>query len=177
METKSTDSSNNPPLKQSIDTSSKTPATVVVPGMSPLPSEPENSDESTPQISFWAGLHLPLRRAAIVFGSILVLALIGSGLFNFAKNTIYNLTNKSTESSPTQPKIEPSNSPAPATATSSKNNCTDLPSRMAQAKVSAAQVDKIFYQKHPKSSLSTTSVDRELRQEWCAIGNQLIEKK
>ena len=122
---------------------------------------------------------MPLRRTAIVLGSIFILALIGSGLFNLAKDTIYNLTNKPTPLTPTpaQPKIEPTNSPTQITATNSTNNCTDLPSRMAKAKITGSQIDKIFYQNHPKNSLSTTNADRELRQEWCAIGNRLIEKK
>ena len=122
---------------------------------------------------------MPLRRTEIVLGSVFFLALIGSGLFNLAKNTIYNLTHKSIPPIPTpaQPKIEPSNSPTQTNINSSTNNCTDLPSRMVHAKVTASQVDKVFYQKHPKNSLSTTSADRELRQEWCVIGNQLIDKK
>ena len=182
METKSTDFSDNSQLKNSINTSSKTPDTVVIPGMSPRSPQSSTSDESTPQVGFWQGLHLPLRRTGIVVCSIFILFLIGSGLFNLAKDTIYNLTNKPTPSTPLaptqeQPKIEPSNSPTQTTATNSTNNCTDLPSRMVKAKITGSQVDKIFYQKHPENSLSTTDADRELRQEWCAIGNQLIDKK
>ena len=182
METKSTDSSDNSQIKNSIDTSSQTPDTLVVLGMLRHQPQPSNSGESTPQIGFWEGLQLPLRRTGIVVCSIFVLFLIGSGLFNLAKDTIYNLNNKPTPLTPLAPtqeqqKIEPSNSPTQTTATNSTNNCTDLPSRMVKARVTGSQVDKIFYQKHPKNSLSTADADRELRQEWCAIGNQLIEKK
>ena len=180
METKSTDSSDNSPLKNSIDTSSKTPDTLVIPGMSPRPPQPSNSSgESTPQIGFLQGLYWPIRRTALVVTSSLVLALIGSGLFNLAKYTLDKLTPKSTPSSPTQGqlKIESSNTPTQSTATNSTNNCMDLPSRMAKANITSSQVDKIFYQNHPKNSLSATNADRELRQEWCAIGNKLIDKK
>ena len=180
METKSTDSSDNSPLNKSIDTSSKTLDTVVIPGMSPRHPQPSNSSgESTPPIGFLQGLYLPIRRTAIVVISILVLALIGSGLFNLAKYTLDKLTSKSTPSSPTQgqPQIESSNTPTQSMTTNSTNNCMDLPSRMAKAKITGSQIDKIFYQNHPKNSLSTTNADRELRQEWCAIGNRLIEKK
>ncbi|MCY7369101.1 MAG: hypothetical protein LH474_13225 [Chamaesiphon sp.] len=180
MKTKSTDSSDEPKLKKPIGTSSKTLDTVVIPGMSPRSPQPSDSCDSTPRIRFWQGLYWPLRRTAIVVGSILLLSLIGSSLFNLVKDTIYKLTYKSTPASPAQeqPKIKPSNPFTQITASNStNNNCTDLPIRMAKAKITGSQVDKIFYQKHRKNSLSKTDADRELRQEWCAISNKLIDKK
>lgn len=180
METKSTNSLDNSQVKNLIDTLSKTPDTVVVPGMSPRPPQPSNSGESTPRMGLWRGLYWPLRRTAILLGGILTVVLILSGLFSLAKNTISNLTSLSStppNQSAEQTKIETSKSDKLTTTT---NNCTDLPTRMAKAKVTGAQIDLIFSQKHPdrlKNPISGGDSDRELRQEWCEIGNKFIDRK
>jgi hypothetical protein len=60
-------------------------------------------------------------------------------------------------------------------------------SPLPQAKVTGQQVDKMFYQAYPdllkqrwrervNKPLADTSIDRALRQEWCAVANKLIEQ-
>jgi hypothetical protein len=59
------------------------------------------------------------------------------------------------------------------------NECLDLPTRMARANITPNQVDKVFYQKYPdrtNKALGDTQLDRNLRQEWCAVANKLIHK-
>ena len=82
-------------------------------------------------------------------------------------------TNQITEQS------QPTTTNTPTTASIDKNNCTDLPNRMAKAKMNSQQVDKVFYQTYPdrvNKPLTDTTLDRNLRQEWCAVANKLIEQ-
>jgi hypothetical protein len=51
---------------------------------------------------------------------------------------------------------------------------------MSTAKVTGQQVDKVFYQTYPdrvNKPLADTTIDRNLRQEWCAVANKLIEQR
>jgi hypothetical protein len=170
-----------PPTLHQID--SKAPTIKM--GISPLQQHSSNG-ESTPQPGLWQELRLPMKRIGTVVFILFILALIVSGLFNLAKGAIDSLTDKkpTLTSQPTE-QSQPStnNSPIPNNPTvtnSDKNNCTDLPTRMMTAKVTGQQVDKMFYQAYPdrvNKPLADTSIDRNLRQEWCAVANKLIDQK
>jgi hypothetical protein len=174
-ETKSIQQPQLPTLNQ-IDSKAST----IEMGISPLPQH-SSSSESTPQPGLWKELRLPMKRIGTVVFILFILALVGSGLFNLAKGAIDSLTAKkpaTTNSQPTE-QSQPSTSPTPTTASSDKNNCTDLPTRMSIAKVTGQQVDKVFYQTYPdrvNKPLADTTIDRNLRQEWCAVANKLIEQ-
>ncbi len=176
-ETKSLHQSQPPNLNE---TSSKTPKTVAIPGMSP-PPQSSSSGQNPPKIGFWEGLRWPLQRTAIVCGSVFVVILILSGLLNFVKGVIDGFTKpkpNDTTQSQVQPTIQPTLSTSPTTAASSENKCLETPTRMAQAKIMTPQVDKIFYQKHPdriNNPLSNSVADRPSRQEWCEIANELVK--
>jgi hypothetical protein len=176
-ETKSIQQPQSPHLNQ---TNSKTPATVRVGGISPLPQQ-SSSGESNPPPGLWAGLRLPMKRVGTIVFILFILALGVSGLFNLAKGAMDSLTAKkpATTSQPVE-QSQPITTPTPTTASSDKNNCTDLPTRMTKAKMTSQQVDKVFYQTYPDRSnkpLADTATDRALRQEWCAVANKLIEQK
>ncbi len=177
-ETKSVHQPQSPNLNR---TDSKTLPTVHVAGISPLPQRSSNSGESNPKPGLWTGLRLPMKRTATIVVILLVLAMVGSGLFNLAKGAIDNLTAKkpATTNQPTE-QSQPTTTNTPTTASSDKNNCTDLPTRMTKSKITGQQVDKVFYQTYPdrvNKPLADTSIDRALRQEWCAVANKLIEQK
>ena len=181
-ETKSIQQPQSPTLKQ---TDSKTPPTVHVPGISPLPQR-SSSDESISPPGLWAGLRLPMKRVGTIAFILFILALGVSGLFNLAKGAVDSLTaKKPTPTSQPTEQNQPSTTNIPTTSNpiatnSDKNNCTDLPTRMTTAKIASQQVDKVFYQTYPNRSnkpLSDTTTDRALRQEWCAVANKLIEQK
>jgi Na+-transporting methylmalonyl-CoA/oxaloacetate decarboxylase gamma subunit len=165
-----------PPTLNQID--SKAPTIKM--GISPLPQH-SSSGESTPQPRLWAGLRLPIKRIGTVVFILFILALVVSGLFNLAKGALDSLTAKKT--APTNQATEqsqPNATSTPAATNSDKNNCTDLPTRMTKAKMTSQQVDKVFYQTYPDRAnkpLTDTSIDRNLRQEWCAVANKLIEQK
>jgi hypothetical protein len=174
-ETKSIQQPESPTLNQ---TDSKTLPTVHIAGISPLPQQP-SSGESNPPPGLWEGLRLPLKRVGSIVFILFILALGVSGLFNLAKGAIDSLTAKkpATTSQPTE-QSQPITTPT--TASSDRNNCTDLPTRMTKAKMTSQQVDKVFYQTYPdrvNKPLADTANDRNLRQEWCGVANKLIEKK
>ncbi len=172
-ETKSIQQPESPTLNQ---TDSKTPPTIQI-GISPLPQQ-SSSGEFDRQPGFWEGLRLPAKRVGTILFLLLILLLIGSGLFNLAKSVLDSLTAKKPQmTSQTTEQIQPN---IPATTSSDKNNCTDLPTRMSKAKITSQQVDKVFYQTYPdrvNKPLADTTVDRALRQEWCGVSNKLIEQK
>ncbi len=165
-----------PPTLNQVD--SKAPTLQI--GMSSIPQQ-LSSGESNRQIGLWTGLRLPLKRVGSIVFVLFILALVVSGLFNLAKGAIDSLTaqkpatiNQQTEQS------QPPTTSTPSSVSSDKNNCTDLPTRMTKAKITGQQVDKVFYQTYPdrvNKPLADTSVDRNLRQEWCGVANQLIEQK
>jgi hypothetical protein len=168
-ETKTFESSQPTNLNQ---TSSKTQKTQHIPGISPLQPAANNTQlESQPE--FWGGLRKPMKWAVTIGGTIFVLALISSLLFNFAASLMKG--NKAPK------EILPDRStpsPSPTISSASKNECMDLPTRMAKANITAKQVDKVFYQKYPdrlNKGLGDTEVDRNLRQEWCKVANKLIQ--
>jgi hypothetical protein len=170
-----------PPTLHQID--SKAPTLQI--GISPLPQRASNSGESNPKPGLWQELRLPVKRIGTAVFVLFVLALGVSGLFNLAKGAIDSLTVKkpSPTNQPTQqsqPSTTSSSTTSNPTATNSdRNNCTDLPTRMSTAKITGQQVDKVFYQTYPdrvNKPLVDTTVDRALRQEWCAVANKLIEK-
>jgi hypothetical protein len=172
-ETKSVQQPQSPNLNS---TNSKTPPTVHVAGVQPL-SHRVSTDEFDRQPGFWAGLRLPAKRVGTILCILLILILIGSGLVNLVKGAIDSLTAK--KPAPINQPTE-QNQPSPTTASTDKNNCTDLPTRMTTAKITSQQVDKVFYQTHPdrvNKPLADTTVDRALRQEWCAVANKLIEER
>jgi hypothetical protein len=174
-ETKSIQQPQTPTLNQ-ID--SKAPTLQI--GISPVPQQP-SSGGSNPQSGLWKELRLPMKRIGTVVFILFILALGVSGLFNLAKAAMDSLTakkpamtNQSTEQS------QPTTTNNPTTTSSDRNNCTDLPTRMAKAKMTSQQVDKVFYQTYPDRAnkpLADTATDRALRQEWCAIANKLIAQK
>ena len=178
-ETKSFQQSQPPNLNQ---TASKTPKTTRIPDISPLSSSSGNGAEPPPT-TLWEGLRLPIKRTLSILVPLLILILVGSGLFNLVRGAIEGLTKKPTTSTQTteQPITQSSPTTTPTVASSDKNNCTDLPTRMTNAKITAAQVDKLFYQTYPDRVNKPLSVDtiteRNLRQEWCSIANKLIEQK
>jgi hypothetical protein len=122
-----------------------------------------------------------MKRVGSIVVSLLILALIGSGLFNLAKGAIDSLTaKKPATTTQTTEQNQPTSSQTPTTASSDKNNCTDLPTRMTTAKITGQQVDKVFYQTYPdrfNNPLADTKIDRNLRQEWCGVANKLIDQK
>ena len=177
-ETKSIQQPQSPNLNH---TNSKTPLTVHVAGIQPL-SQRSSSGESNPRSGLWAGLRLPMKRVGTIVFILFILAFICSGLFNLAKGAIDSLTAKKPATTTSQPaeQSQPSTSPTPTAASSDKNNCTDLPTRMTKAKITSQQVDKVFYQTHPDRAnkpLADTAIDRNLRQEWCAVASKLVDKK
>ncbi len=178
-ETKSIQQPQPPNLNQ---TNSKTPPTLHIAGIQPLSHRVSTDEFDRRQPRFWSGLRLPAKRVGTILVFLFVLALVGSGLFNLAKGAIDNLTAKKPATTTSQPtdRIQPSTTPTPTTANSDKNNCTDLPTRMTTAKITSQQVDKVFYQTYPdrvNKPLADTTIDRSLRQEWCAVANKLIEQK
>jgi hypothetical protein len=172
--------------------------TIRIPGMSPLPKSSDSGEAQSPP-GFWEGLGLPIKWAVAILVPLFILILLGSGLFNLAKGAIWHSQRFANESLTTkqpaavnpsteQPITTPSSTNNPTTASSDKNNCTDLPIRMTQSKITAGQVDKLFYQTYPdllkqrwrervNKPLSDTTTERNLRQEWCSIANKLIEQK
>jgi hypothetical protein len=180
-ETKSVQQSQSPNLNS---TNSKTPPTLHIAGIEPLPPRSSNSGESNPKPDLLAGLRLPLKRAGTIVVILFILALVISGLFNLAKGALDSLTAKKpatiTSSPAEQSQPIATTTLTPTTETSNKNDCTDLPTRMAQAKIAGQQVDTVFYQKHPdrvNKPLTDAESDRALRQEWCAVANKLIKMK
>jgi cytoskeletal protein RodZ len=179
-ETQSFPQSQQPHLNQ---TTNKVPPTVRVEGSSPLSSSSGNGDEPPPT-TLWEGLRLPMKWAIAIVVPLFVLILLASGLWNLAQGFLKSFNSpKSTPTTQTssQPTTTPNPTTSPTTASSEQNNCTDLPARMAKANITAAQVDKLFYQTYPdrvnKPLTTDTKTDRNLRQEWCSIANQLIDKK
>lgn len=160
------------------ETSDNTQGTDHILGATPHQQSSNNThlDESKPGL--WAGLRKPMKWALTIGVVIFILALIGSGLFNFAKGLMQGEdTPKPISTNPTTETDRPKTDPTPTTSSTAKNECLDLPARMAQANITADRVDKVFYQKYPDRSnkaLADTQLDRSLRQEWCAVANQLI---
>jgi hypothetical protein len=176
-ETKSIEQSQSPTLNQ---TNSKTPSTVHIAGISPLP-QASSGGESDSQPGLWAGLRLPMKRIGTIVFILLILALVVSGLFNLAKGAIDSLTAKKTGTNiQATEQSQRTSSQTPTTASSDKNNCTDLPARMIKAKITGKEVDKVFYQTYPdrvNKPLADTATDRNLRQDWCGVANKLIDRK
>jgi Na+-transporting methylmalonyl-CoA/oxaloacetate decarboxylase gamma subunit len=176
-ETKSIQQPQSPHLNS---TDSKTPSTIHIAGISPLP-QASSSGESNPKPGLWQGLRLPIKRMGSIVVVLLILALIVSGLFNLAKGAIDRLTaKKSATTSQASEQSQPTTSQTPTTASTDKNNCTDLPTRMTKAKITGREVDKVFYQTYPdrvNKPLADTTIDRNLRQEWCGVANKLIEQR
>lgn len=171
-ETKSFDLSSQAPNLD--ETSSKTPKTLGVLGVSPLPEISNNDmDKSQPRLGL-------LMKWMVVIGLAAFFLIAGSvGLFNLAKGGIDGLTAKKAPIDPIDPDTIRPNSPVKIS--NSKNSCTkDLASRMAQSKVTSKQVDKIFYQTYPdrqSKPLGDTPTEASLRQQWCLIADELIIKK
>jgi hypothetical protein len=178
-ETKTFESAQFPNLNQ---TSSKTQKTRHIPGVMPFqPSTNQVKIESEPK--FWVGLRKPMKWVVTIAVPILILALIGSGLFNLVRGMI--------ESDKTPQKVvvdRSTSNPSPTISTATKNECMDLPTRMDRAKITTKEVDKVFYQKYPdllkqrwrermNKTLGDTQLDRNLRQEWCVVANKLIQQE
>jgi hypothetical protein len=174
-ETKSFDSSQTPSLDE---TSSKTPKTLGVMGVSPLPKVSDNNMDK-PQRGLIGGLILPMKWM-IIIGLPAFFLIAGSiGLFNFARGAVDGLTAKKIPTDQINSNITKTNNSVKTS--DSKNSCTkDLASRMAQSKVTSKQVDKIFYQTYPdrqSKPLADTPTESSLRQQWCSIADELIVKK
>jgi hypothetical protein len=163
------------PQPQSPDlngTSSKTPDTLVVPGMQPL-KNPIKTAEFAARPGFWEDLRKPAKLMITFLVPLLVLILIGSGLFNLAK---WMFNKPASQPVAGQTAVEPVASPvvvAPA-----KSGCVDLAARMTRAKVTGVQVDKAFYSAHPdRVGKPLTEADADLKKEWCSIADRLIAQK
>jgi hypothetical protein len=178
-ETKTFESSQSPKLNQ---TSSKTQKTLHIPGVIPLQqSSSKTILESQPE--FWTGLRKPMKWMVAIAIPILILALLGSGLFNLVQGMMKG------DKAPKEividrfPKAEAppkTSSSSPTISTTAKNECMDLPTRMAKANIIIKEVDKVFYQKYPdrmNKALGDTQLDRNLRQEWCGVANKLIDNQ
>jgi hypothetical protein len=167
-ETKSIQQPQSPTLNQ---TDSKTPTLQI--GISPLPQK-SSSGESNPPPGLWAGLRLPIKRVGTIVFILFILALVVSGLFNLAKGVSDSLTTKKPAiTSQTTEQSQPTTANTPTTASTDRNNCTDLPTRMAKAKMTSQQVDKVFYQTYPdllkqrwrervNKPLADTAIDRSI---------------
>jgi hypothetical protein len=175
-ETKSFDSSQQQPDLDA--TSSETPQTLGILGISPLPERSDNDADKSLH-GFWRDLRLPMKRTISVGLPAFFLIMCGVGIFNFVKGSFDILTSQNppadrisgeNHDAVTQPKVS-----------NPKSTCTkDLASRMAHNKVTPQQVDKIFYQTYPdrqSKPLSDTPIEINLRQEWCSIADSLIAKK
>jgi hypothetical protein len=68
-------------------------------------------------------------------------------------------------------------SPTATLSPSAQDSCLGMTAKMQTAKVSAKQVDKIFWQKHPNLANKSIGNDASLRQEWCQIAEELVGKK
>jgi hypothetical protein len=171
-ETKTFESAQSPNPNQ---TSSKTQKTQHIPGVSPVQPPSTNTQPESPP-SFWAGLRKPMKWVVTIGVGALIFAFIGSKLFNFAQGLMKGKDTPkpiSTTSTTDRSTIVST----PTISTDSKNECLDLPTRMAKANITADRVDRVFYQKYPDRSnkaLGDTQLDRNLRQEWCAVANKLI---
>jgi hypothetical protein len=91
-----------------------------------------------------------------------------------------------TSPSGVNPSVSPTTTPtnpitASSASSSSPSKCSsDLATKMLKSKVSATQVDRLFYQKYPDRQarpLNGSANDVALRQEWCDIANQEIQRK
>jgi hypothetical protein len=172
-ETKSRQQPQSPDLN---GTSSKTPDTLVVPGMQPLKDRIKTAEFSA-RPGFWEELRKPAKLVITFLVPVAVVILLGSGLFNVAKWAIDSWTAKKPVSQPPteQPVVKASPSP---TAVAKSNGCADLPARMVLAKVTGVQVDKAFYKAHPdRVGKPLTEADADLKKEWCSIADRLITQK
>lgn len=169
-ETKSFEQPQSPDLN---GTSSKTPDTIHV-GVRPL-SNRIKTEEFLARPGFWAELRKPTKWVLTILVPVAVLILIGSGLFNVAKWAIGSWTIKQPVSS--QPTEQPVVSRSPTAVAKIKNACVDLSGRMAEAKVTMDQVNKVFYKAHPGVGKPLTEADADLMQEWCSIADRLIAQK
>ncbi len=169
-ETKSLQQPQSPDLN---GTSSKTPDTLVVPGMQRL-KNPIKTAEFEARPGFWEELRQPAKLVITFLLPVAAVVLIGSGLFNVARWAIDSWTAKKPGSQPATE--QPIVSPRPTVV--AKGSCADLPARMAQVKVTGVQVDKAFYGAHPdRVGKPLTEVDADLKKEWCSIADQLIAQK
>ena len=163
---------NAQPPKQN-QTSSKTQNTQHIPGMSPL-QKPANNTQVETQPEFWVGLRKPMKWAVTIGGTIFILALISSALFNFAASLMKG------DKAPKEIVPDRSrSSPGSTISTTSKGECLDVLARMAKAKITPEQVDKVFFQKYPDRTnkpLVDKKTDSTLRQEWCSDANKLIQQ-
>jgi hypothetical protein len=158
-------------------TSRKTLMTLRIPGIERLQRRTNNTEETTTAASLWEGLRLPLKRTALTFGGLFLLILLGS----WGVNGVKSMLGGSSKTATTTETPRVASSPAASTkATDTKTeSCATVTARMGAAKVSSKQVDKVFYQKHPdrvKNPITAKAEDKELRQEWCSIADQLIEQ-
>jgi cytoskeletal protein RodZ len=182
MAPKKTKSFHSPSQPIQNKTSNKTLRTIRLPGMKPRP-KPSNNGEEESQPSLWEGLRLPIKRISMVVFGLLVLALILSGLINLAKGVMSMFTKATpTETSRAVASPASSTSPSPTAKptvkSSTDDSCTNIPARMAKAKISNKQVNAVFFQKHPdraNNPLTNQPADRPLKEEWCSIANQLME--
>jgi hypothetical protein len=173
-ETKSRQQPQSPDLN---GTSSKTPDTLVVPGMQPL-KNPIKTAEFAARPGFWEDLRKPAKWVLTFLVPLLVLILIGSGLFNLAKSMFGGKS--ANQSVPQQATEKPvvNASPSPTAVAKSNSGCADISVRMTQAKVTGVQVDKAFYKAHPdRVGKPLTEADADLKKEWCSIADRLITQK
>jgi hypothetical protein len=160
-------------------TSKKTLATIRIPGIERIKKRSTSGAAST-KANLWEGLRLPLKRTALTFGGLFLLILLGSWGVNAVKGMLGGSSQTATTTE--NPSVAGSSSPAASNkaATGTKTeSCTTVMARMGAAKVSSKQVDQVFYQKHPdrvKNPITAKAEDKDLRQEWCSIANQLIEQ-
>jgi hypothetical protein len=158
-------------------TSKKTLATIRIPGIERIKKRATSGAENTKAI-LWEGLRLPLKRTALTFGGLFLLILLGSWGVNAVKGMLGGSSQTATTTE--NPTVASSPAASNKTATGTKTeSCATVMARMGAAKVSSKQVDRVFYQKHPdrvKNPITAKAEDKDLRQEWCSIADQLIEQ-
>lgn len=189
MEPDETTSVRLPQFSPPHRTDNQTPTTVqITDSLSPSQrSRSSDRGRSKPRPGLWKTRRLAIKRTGAIVVILLVLALICAGILNLVKGAIWYSQHFANDSLTGQQPVSPkpfdrlqTNSANPTTVSSDKNNCTDLPTRMTNAQITSQQVDKLFYQTYPdrvNRPLTNAAIDRDLRQEWCAVANKIIEQK
>jgi hypothetical protein len=109
---------------------------------------------------------LPLKRVGLAFVGLFATVWLVSAVYGAISGLISGRKPQAT-ASPAATKPDQAKADA----------CSGMTAKMSAAKVSAKQVDKIFWQKHPDKLNKSIGNDATLRQEWCQIAADLVGKK
>ncbi len=150
------------------------------------PEESRSTQLSSPILD---DFRLPLKRVALLMGSLLLTMLLLSLIVNAIGGFWQRITTPPTITTPalsaavvnpgTTSSTELSKSSA-ATTDTDQNACTGIPTKMQTAQVTSQQVNQVFWRKHPELSNKdldlSAATDRDLRQEWCQMAGELSIK-